>query len=484
MREGSIGITVKECVLERYETAFVQSSLSENSEPEEKATVLFNVFIVFIREQRWRYLPEKPLLCSHDILNGTIGMIREVNCFDLADIFHIFCREIGVENASLLNICHKAGKKLKQKINGLSQPMRPFDNDFSKFKDNQFIFDKHQLVMVGRRFFDPTFLVFFNDIDAPFDNTQHGQLLSAISSNNEKRAIQLLNDEKGMRWFDINCTFQGWSLLHRAADKGLLEVTLLLLRKGANPHKQSKCEIPLFPLQLVPMKYQSEIDSRLFKVLSKGLGKSFINDIKKKGEVEIFQDSMGMICDNNIDMLKISIENGLNINAQCSLSGCTFLHQAVVFKRDAIAKLLLEKNSSARIKNTDDQFPVELCYDVKSNIFKILAPHSDQEVVNKMIAIQNFKDAMEMVTLSDLDGFKGLYEENLINIDAQDDKGWTLLHQAVVFKQVEIVRYLLSINSNIFFVNHLGHTAQEMCQDANSEIYELLQNNMSPSFSN
>ncbi len=405
-------------ILKRESLAFVQSSLSANSEPEEKATVLFNVFIEFIREQRWSYLPEMPLLFGHDILNENIGIIREVNCFDLAFIFQLFCREIGVENASLLNIYHKAGKKLKQKISGLSQPMRPFD------------------------------------------------------------------DEKGMRWFDINCTFQGWSLLHWAADKGLLEVTLLLLRKGANYHKKSKCKIPLFPLELVPIKYQSEIDSQLFKVLSKGLGKSVVKDIKSRMEINILQNCMEMIVNNDIDMLRISIQNRLNINAQCSLNGFTFLHQAVFFKRDAIAKLLLENNASARIKNRDGLFPVELCCDLKSNIFKILEPHSDQEVVNKIIAIQNFKDAMELVALGDIDGFKGLCEENLIDIDAQDDKGWTLLHQAVVFKQVEIVRYLLSINSNVFFVNHLGHTAQEMCHDVNSEIYELLQDIMSLSFSN
>lgn len=344
-----------------------------------KAHTLFSVFLDFIQEKQWKYFPQGNNPDGSVLLNKDYTEPQLVNCVELSNAFVQLYKnkEIDIKNVCAFEIYHKAGKKLGEKFSEFSPPLLPFDLDISSFVDKEFIFKKHCVVKVGNRFYDLAFSTYYDDINAPFDNTLYGQIVSLIDAKNDDAAKNLLIANPDI---DLARTFEGWTLLHRAAFSGLLETVEILINLGADTNVQSTDQFPSIPLQFMQVTCINDTESELFKKLSEKVDSSIVEKIKNE-KIEFLNmeennkkllSAMKLVRNNNVERLERIISEGLDINSQDE-NGWTLLHQAVCFEKTDVVIWLILNGANTFIENDEGKIPLDLCFITESPIYHILS---------------------------------------------------------------------------------------------------------------
>ncbi|KTD57843.1 ankyrin repeat domain-containing protein [Legionella shakespearei] len=435
-----------------------------------KANLLFKVFLKFIIDNKWTYFPDGNGLTAEHILPLNCSEAQNLNCFELSEAFMALCKKIGIRDVSKVTTKHRASKKFGEKFSETSPPLKPFDPFPDLFVNDQVIFSQHCVVRVGGRFYDLVFSTYYDDINAPYDNSLFGQIVSLIDAGKEQAALRLLNKKK---LDDVDATFEGWTFLHRAAHLGLYHVVNRLLDLGADPNRQSEGFMGGIPLECIQINSMDDLETPLFKLLSLNIDASKVQQIKSR---ELHFLAMKMIAADDFKGLRTALAKGLDINAQDG-EGWTLLHQAVVFTRQEIVHWLLERHANATIKNNDGAIPLQLNYDVRLPIFKKLVSKTDEKTLQLLISSGTGQDliilyALYLVEQGRLDELAYLINLGL-DVNCCNEDGWTLLYHATLYGQLETASWLLEHGADAEFRTNEGSAAIEIC-DINSELYSLL----------
>ena len=191
------------------------------------------------------------------------------------------------------------------------------------------------------------------------------------------------------------------------------------------------------------------------------------------------------------ELSKLLLANGANPDIE-SVNGQTALTFAAAFGFDQIAELLLMYNASVNIQNeigtTPLMFAAEInregvndeSWDNLGRTINILLKNGAMiDIKNKkgktaiMIAEQVGNDRfVEIIQAHDFNVklFEAAKTENLvelsqlllengINVDIQDQKGFTLLHHAAVAGNLKLVKIILAYNASLDIFNSNGQTA-------------------------
>ena len=169
-------------------------------------------------------------------------------------------------------------------------------------------------------------------------------------------------------------------------------------------------------------------------------------------------------------MVELLISYGADINHQ-DKNGLTALHVAARGRHSDICRILLENGANAAIldsiKNSPLHYAVSEANDVK--VIEELARRCPQAlcVANKFgetplnSAIQsgrtNLDELLETVLRVAKASLPKVAWHNMI-LNHRTERGHTLLHLAVLDKQVECVRVLLAAGAEVNSRNHLGQT--------------------------
>lgn len=168
---------------------------------------------------------------------------------------------------------------------------------------------------------------------------------------------------------------------------------------------------------------------------------------------------------NAINIVKLLLEFGANINAKDSLGGFTPLIWTVLKKYYDIAKLLL--NSKADIKETCNfgrSAFLWAVYKGHKNLVKLFIKHGTD--VNEKDDL-NY-NALLIATLSKKKGIVKLLLDNGINVNEKDRRGNTALMEASKNNLNSIVKLLIKSGANV---------SQENYQNYNALIYAIKNKN-------
>jgi ankyrin repeat protein len=435
-----------------------------------KANILFQIFLKFITDNKWTYFPEGNGLTAEHILPLNCAEAQNLNCFELADAFMALCKKIGIADVYKVTTKHRASKKFGVKFSETSPPLKPFDPFPDLFVNDEVIFNQHCVVRVGGRFYDLTFSTYYDDLNAPYDNSLFGQIVSLIDAGKETAVIRLLNKKK---LDDVDATFEGWSFLHRAAHLGLFHVVTRLLELGADPKSKSQGVMNGIPLECIQINFLKDLESPLFKLLSQNVDTSIVQQIKNRG---LHLLAMKMISADDFNGLRTMLAKGLDIDAQDG-DGWTLLHQAVVFVRQDMVNLLLERHARTDIKNKDGFIPLQLNYNVRLPIFRKLMSLTDENTLQLLISGESGQELMVLyafylVEEGRLDELMYLTRMGL-DINCCNEDGWTLLYNATLYGQLEIVSWLLEHGADAELRTNEGAAAIELC-NINSKLYSML----------
>lgn len=152
--------------------------------------------------------------------------------------------------------------------------------------------------------------------------------------------------------------------------------------------------------------------------------------------------------DDNINILSKSVNNfsffkdlinkyDADINLPI-LYGSILHYACEAFSKDAIL-FLLDKGADITSLDSDNSTPLHI-------------------LISERI-IENYSQLADSIEV-----IKNLIERN-IDIDAQNNAGWTALHYAVKIGQPEYVKVLLENNANLKIRNNCGKTAEDIARD-------------------
>ncbi len=417
---------------------------------------MFDHFLKYIIENKWKYLSEGSNWNLHAILELRSDKTHQANCFDLSEAFAWLCRTIGIKDSGTFVYMHQAGKKLGIKFPGLSAPLICFDSDAHReFTDGQFIFDKHCVAKVSDRFYDLTFSCHYDSVDATIDDSINGKVVSLLDAKDAKAAIELLEHHKE---FDLNTTFQGWTLLHRAASMNLAPVVAYLIARNANPNIKDKSD-----LAQVPLEYITDINSDLFKILAEKTDPLIVAKFIRQHNNLLFIEAITAIENNDIKALKGLFNRGLEIIRQDE-SGWTLLHWAVFHKREEIVRFLLKNKADANLKDKESRAPIDYCSDTQSNIFKLLFINTDTHIRTRAIQTMQASQMIDAISAIENNDVKEL--DNLLlkglSINQKGEAGWTLLHWSSYYEKTSITKWLIQHRADPKIRNDDGQLPSDM----------------------
>jgi ankyrin repeat protein len=174
------------------------------------------------------------------------------------------------------------------------------------------------------------------------------------------------------------------------------------------------------------------------------------------------------IIENNLAEFVYFAEQGkLNLNFQDSC-GNSLLHFAASCQNNDIVNLLLDKNVDPNQVNNENVVPLELYYAVETKAFERLASLTNRKTILKLTSYsdklqrQLFWYAEHIIAQNRISSLEKLLQAGFdINIRDLEDNGNTLLHKAAIYKNLEIMNYLIEKNAIPNIENNVGHIAQD-----------------------
>lgn len=269
--------------------------------------------------------------------------------------------------------------------------------------------------------------------------------------------------------------------LHIAVRKGYYDMMLTLLDNGANINAQNNMnETPL--TLAIEFEFSHNIFHNLFCS-----EKTFQNELQKRriALIELLLEKGAnpnlpvnypalhqAIADNQFDIVKLLIQNGVNINTQ-DVNGDTPLHKAVENKNEEITAFLLkQKLIAVNTSNNKGKTPLHLAVcDNYSHINFLLIENGAN--INAQDA--NGNTPLHEAIQNGNQGTTDLLLRYNANVNIQNNHGHSPLHIAAIHDNYEAAKTLLENNVLIYLVDKNGNTPlHEAIQNGSQRITNLL----------
>jgi len=174
------------------------------------------------------------------------------------------------------------------------------------------------------------------------------------------------------------------------------------------------------------------------------------------------------IIENNYAEFVYFAEQGkLDLNFQDSC-GNSLLHFAASYQNDAIVNWLLDRNVDPNLVNSENLVPLELYYAFETEVFERLVSLTNRKIILKLTTYsddmqrQLFWYAEYLIAQNRICSLEKLLQAGFdINIRDLEDNGNTLLHKAAIYKNLEIMNYLIEKNAIPNIENNTGYIAQD-----------------------
>jgi len=305
----------------------------------------------------------------------------------------------------------------------------------------------------------------------PFSPLHHAVISSCSPSKTIKIISLLLSKGADVNAKDI----EKISVLHYATDKGL-EVVKYLVSKGANVnakdvygrtplHFASDVYVKTSSLEVVKylvskganVDVKSEngetplslaIHSKKWQVVDYLLPFSKDKDLDILNEIDVFR-AAEKGC---LNIVKLFVSKGTDINAKDSKFGATPLHWAAFGGQLQVVKYLLSHGANLNAKNNDGETPFEVA--LRANKLNIANYFLSLGKVEKDSLNRGLIKAAEK---GDLRFVKKLLLKGA-DVNAKDKFGWTPLHHAVEQLHFQVVKYLVSHGANVNAETDVGRT--------------------------
>ncbi|WP_028329854.1 ankyrin repeat domain-containing protein [Brachyspira alvinipulli] len=347
-------------------------------------------------------------------------------------------------------------------------------------------------IMYAAAFSDINTLVMLIEKDETLINSKtefHVNPLHIASDHNNLEAIMYLCTNSNI---DINeRDIDGWTSLYHAANSKSIEAYNLLIRLGADTNIGDNDNV--LPSTVLERKIEHEnnqfreIDNNLLKAIETNGIKTMRNLIRAGANVNT-KDGYGLsalhfaIKNNNLDAVKILLGNR-NINLEAELPEGYFTH-LVNEQADAIyigratplLYAILKSNGDSRIVNMLIKKGANVnARDEESwSAFLYAAAFGNPDILgslyykNRKLINTKTKDnatALHMAVVYDnLENIKYLVEKLNINIDAQDDDGWTALYYAAINNKKDAYKLLLKLGADKNIANNEGLKPADVLQ--------------------
>ncbi len=233
-------------------------------------------------------------------------------------------------------------------------------------------------------------------------------LHAAISEGQDAVAQLLIENGANIHAFDTHLR----TSLHYAAENGRLKMAELLMRKGACVDAKDCCKVT--PLHLSLQCGHEELAEILIK---KGA------NVNARSATIIGTPLLGAVQLQSTKLVKRLIQKGANVNAEVGQQGLTALEQATTFNHVDLAELLIQNGAKVNCKNMHGMTPLH---------------HAS----SRLIAADNDQ-------WSKLDMVKFLIEKGGASINTRNRDKMTPLHFAAMFKEFEMMEYLLSKGADV-----------------------------------
>jgi hypothetical protein len=196
-------------------------------------------------------------------------------------------------------------------------------------------------------------------------------------------------------------------------------------------------------------------------------------------DIDPFAKVFSLIHSNNeMEALHI-LETSDGIDLEQTFEGMSLLHTAAQSNFINIVSFLLNKGADANkwSKANPPQVPLNYVTDVNSELFILLSKHTDPlilENIKRNLAMPHFYDAVNVINCN---GSINEFSEAMRGIDI-DSKygvmGWTLLHFAVLAKNLRIAEFLLEQGASANIKDAYSFCPLQYVDKSNLSMYKLL----------
>lgn len=223
----------------------------------------------------------------------------------------------------------------------------------------------------------------------------------------------------------------GRTALHAVSAGGHLEITKLLLKRGAKVNVQIGRGWTIFGKAII----KGDLKEAEYLLNHKW------RDLIAEGETPLHIASRA----GHLEIVKLLIENGASLNIK-EANGDTPLHNAINGKHLEIVQLLIEKGSNVNEKGAFALTPIHTAFDSsQEEIIKLLLnkgsdvntkDNREQTVLHKAVSLGNLEITKLIVA-------KG------IDANLKNEFGHTALHIAIQFGNIDLIKYLIKNNANV-----------------------------------
>lgn len=194
---------------------------------------------------------------------------------------------------------------------------------------------------------------------------------------------------------------------------------------------------------------------------------SDINKKNKSGRTLLIQHSLAY---ENQEHVKFLLEKGADINAQDN-EGVTTLMFAVQTDKTKIIDICLSENADINIK--DNEGKTALFHTISS--FGVLenVKSMTENMFGDYAKTDYIKDYMNQKKMEETDTAIRLIKllvSNGADINAQDNKGNTLLMYAITLRNEPLINEILKLNPNVNIKNKKGKTANDISKECGYKI--------------
>lgn len=175
----------------------------------------------------------------------------------------------------------------------------------------------------------------------------------------------------------------------------------------------------------------------------------------------------------NKKLVESLIDQGFNVNLK-DYEGASPLHNAVTSGNKEIVELLLSKNADINAQDINGESPVH--YAIKKRNKGMVQFLLDKGAnINGLSKWTPIHEAVRLCHKNSSDIIELLAKlENKANINAQDSLGWTPLHWASKYCNLETLRLLLEAGANVAIRNNKNELASDLAR--NEAIKNLINN--------
>lgn len=269
----------------------------------------------------------------------------------------------------------------------------------------------------------------------------------AFQVNNEKIIHHLIQCNIDLNAQDV----LGHTVLHYAVDSLNIAFVEILLSQGANVNLRNK--EGMTPLDLVIMKYEFYLKRKAIELMNK-----ITLDTKTIGSASFKEELFVNALNKNklIEIVRMLLENGSEINSCCKSNEMTPLHYAVKSGNRDMVVFLVENSANINAIGAKDETPLNIAIAYEhEEIAKYLISKGaivnhgfNNDMLLHMAVFNKNENLVDLLLKNDAD----------VTVKYKED-GRTALHLAVTYECSKIAEMLLVKGANINENTNTGDTA-------------------------